>query len=382
MGKKNNSHPFELDQGLMLVTLFLIGLGVVQVYSSSFIFATESYGDGLHFVKRQSIFAVVAIGALLASALTPWRWIQKWGWLLWGVAIVGLVLTFVPGFAIKAGGAQRWIHLPLGQRFEPAELMKVSLPLVLGSFLLTRYKEWRPYQWGLASLVLAVPFVLLLKQPDFGTFVICLAVSFITFFVFGLPWRYLIGSATVAIPTLILLVATSPYRYARVKAFLDPWSDPSEKGFQVIQSMMSFHAGGIWGAGLGQGQGKLFFLPEAHTDFTLAVLGEEMGFVGFVVVLSLYGFLIYRGLQISVRNSDTFSKAVALGVTLLLAFGVSINICVVLGLLPTKGLTLPFLSYGGSSLVATAFGVGLLMNIERCTRHLARPKFRGYSVRS
>jgi cell division protein FtsW len=167
------------------------------------------------------------------------------------------------------------------------------------------------------------------------------------------------------VPAFYLLVMRVPYRRARVLAFMDPWADPEQKGFQVIQSMLSFHSGGVTGAGLGQGQGKLFFLPEAHTDFTLAVMGEEIGFIGVVLVLALYGYVVMRGFQIAIRCENPFRKALALGISMTFALSIFINCGVVMGLLPTKGLTLPFLSYGGSSLMTLCLMFGLLLNIEK-----------------
>jgi cell division protein FtsW len=217
---------------------------------------------------------------------------------------------------------------------------------------------------------LIAPLFLVLRQPDFGTFFICCAVFIGVLFAFGLKWRYVIGSITVAIPSFYFLVMKVPYRRARILAFLDPWADPEQKGFQVIQSMLSIQSGGLTGAGLGQGQGKLFFLPEAHTDFTLAVLGEEMGFLGILVVLALYGYLVFRGLQITTRTERPFAKVLALGLSLTFALSVFINAGVVMGLLPTKGLTLPFLSSGGSSLVMSCFLFGLLLSVERVDRQM------------
>ncbi|MGE3757541.1 MAG: FtsW/RodA/SpoVE family cell cycle protein, partial [Pseudobdellovibrionaceae bacterium] len=178
----------------------------------------------------------------------------------------------------------------------------------------------------------------------------------------------IIAALAIAIPAFYILVMSVPYRRARVLGFLDPWSDPESKGFQVIQSMLSFHSGGLTGVGLGQGQGKLFFLPEAHTDFTLAVLGEEMGFVGFILLMFLYGFIVFKGFQIAIRTGSPFRKAVALGLTMTFALTVFINVGVVLGILPTKGLTLPFLSYGGSSLLTKSLMFGFLLAIERTDR--------------
>ena len=183
-------------------------------------------------------------------------------------------------------------------------------------------------------------------------------------------------------PAFYVLIVQVPYRFARIQAFLDPWADPSNKGFQVIQSMLSFRAGGIWGQGIGQGQGKLFFLPEAHTDFTLAVLGEELGFVGVMLVLLLYAFIVYKGFQIALKTEQTFPKAVAIGLSLAFGLSVFINFGVVMGLLPTKGLTLPFLSYGGSSLLVNCFAMGLLMNINNYSQlHRQKNSFSGMKIK-
>lgn len=342
----------------------LIGVGLVQVYSSSYIFAIESYGDGLYFFKRQLIFAAGALVVLLATAQIPVRTIQKYGWTLWVAATFLIAMTFVPGLGVRVGGALRWIQLPLGLRFEPGELLKIAFPLLFASLLRREDNFLGKVKWPWLVLMLAAPFVLLLKQPDFGTFAILTMVGFGLLFSFGLRWKYIAGALTFVVPAFYVLVMMVPYRRARVLAFLDPWADPEQKGFQVIQSMLSFSSGGLTGAGLGQGQGKLFFLPEAHTDFTLAVFGEEMGFVGFVLLLALYGFVVFRAVQIAMKSEDPFARAASLGLGLTFGLGVFINSGVVMGLLPTKGLTLPFLSYGGSSLLTFSFLFGLLLALE------------------
>lgn len=353
-----------LSSSLLLAIIALLGIGLVQVYSSSYIFATESYGDGLYFFKRQLIFAALALVVLLGTAAIPFRLIEKYSWAAWLVASGLLLATFVPGLGVRVGGALRWLQLPLGVRFEPSELLKVAFVLLFASLLnrsenfLSRVKPW----WILLFLV--APFVLLLKQPDFGSFAILLMTGVALLFAFGLKWRWIAGAFAVLIPAFSVLVMAVPYRRARVLAFLDPWADPEQKGFQAIQSMLSFHSGGLTGAGLGQGQGKLFFLPEAHTDFTLAVFGEEMGFVGVLALLALYGFVIFRGIQIAMKADNPFQRAAALGFATVFALTVFINAGVVMGLLPTKGLTLPYLSYGGSSLLVFSFMFGLLLSIE------------------
>ncbi len=354
-----------LSSSLLLAILTLLGVGVVQVYSSSFILATENYGDGLFFFKRQLLFAVVGFLVMLGTIHMPFRWIEKWSWLTWPVGTLALFLIFIPGVGVRVGGALRWIQLPFGFRLEPAEMMKIAFVLFFTTLLHRKQNQLKDYPLWALLLTLVLPFVLFLKQPDFGTFALITMVGFSLLFAFGLQWRYIIAFLSLAAPAFYFLVMSVPYRRARVLAFLDPWADPEHKGFQVIQSMLSFHSGGITGAGLGQGQGKLFFLPEAHTDFTLAVFGEEMGFLGFLVLLSLYGFVVFKSFQIAFRCNHSFKKMLALGFGLIFSFSIFINMGVVLGILPTKGLTLPFLSYGGSSLIGFCILFGLLINIEK-----------------
>lgn len=349
----------------MLAIMTLMGVGLVQVYSSSYVLATESYGDGLYFIKRQFLFAFVAFLVLIATSLIPMKYVEKYGWTIWIFASIGVLATFVPGLGVRVGGAVRWLNLPFGFRFEPSEILKFSFALYFASLLTRKENFLSSIKPGWLFLIFAIPLFLLLKQPDFGSFAIIITVGVALLFSFGLKWRYIIAAFVAILPTFYFLVMNIPYRRARVLAFLDPWSDPEQKGFQVIQSMMSFSSGGLTGAGLGQGQGKLFFLPEAHTDFTMAVLGEEIGFVGFLLVMSLYGFIVLRGLQIAVKCENHFQKALAIGISFTFALSVFINVGVVMGMLPTKGLTLPFLSYGGSSLVALCLMFGLLLNVEK-----------------
>jgi cell division protein FtsW len=353
-----------LSSSLFLSIIALIGIGLVQVYSSSFIFAIESYGDGLFFFKKQLLFALLAFAILIGTIHLPFKYIEKFGWLFWLGSAALVLATFIPGVGVRVGGAIRWIQLPFGLRFEPGEMLKVSFSLLFASLLCRQENFLAKLKWPMLAILVVGPLVILLKQPDFGSFAIILMVGVGLLFAFGLRWRYITAAFVVLLPAVYFLVMAVPYRRARVLAFLDPWSDPASKGFQVIQSMLSFHSGGLTGAGIGQGQGKLFFLPEAHTDFTLAVFGEEMGFIGFLVILVLYGFVVLRGIQIAVKVEEPFKKSLVLGLTLSFALSVFINAGVVMGLLPTKGLTLPFLSYGGSSLLVLCFTFGLILNIE------------------
>lgn len=353
-----------LSSSLFLSIVALFGIGLVQVYSSSYIFATESYGDGLYFFKRQMLFTVLAGIALVVATQIPFEIYRKFSWTLWPIASVLVAATFILGLGVRVGGAIRWLQLPLGLRFEPSELLKIAFSFVFASLVCRHQNYLHKIKWGWIFLMLTLPVGLLLKQPDFGSFVIIALVAVALLFTIGLNLKWLVASAVAAIPLLYFVVWHSPYRRARVQAFLDPWSDPAQKGFQVIQSMLSVHSGGLTGQGLGQSQGKLFFLPEAHTDFTMAIFSEEMGFLGLMAILGLYIFVIFRGFQIALKTADQFKKILVLGLVLTFAISVFINVGVVMGLLPTKGLTMPFLSYGGSSLLILSFLFGTILNIE------------------
>jgi len=353
-----------LDKGLLLAALTLIGLGLVHVYSASFIFAYESKGDGLFFVKKQFVFAMAGIVVLLFASRFRWKWWSFISLSLWIISVVGIILTYVPGIGVKAGGAARWISLG-ALRFEPSELFKIALPMLVAHFFASESSVFGQWKWPIRWLIILTPMALILKQPDFGTTVICTIVLFSIFFCFGLKTRYILGAIGLAVPAFYFLVVSVDYRYHRLMTFLNPWQDPEGRGFQVIQSMLGFHSGGFSGVGLGQGLGKLFFLPEAHTDFTLSVLGEELGFLGVLFVLSLYYYVAFKGFQTAVKAPNRFTQVAALGVTMVFVCQVVINAGVAMGMLPTKGLTLPFLSYGGSSLLMMCFSMGLLLNIRR-----------------
>jgi cell division protein FtsW len=366
--------------GLWLAAFALLGLGIVQVYTSSYIFAIEARGDGLFFVRRQFIFAGISFALMGFVAFLPFRWIERIGWWLWPISALGVGLTLLPGLGVRAGGAARWINLPGSNVFEPSELVKVALPLFLATVIartqssvsrdLGDRPQWLPglpllWRFLVTVFLFIAPLMLMLRQPDFGTFAIASTTIFAVLFVFGLPWTWIATSAAIAAPAFYFLIMQVPYRKARVLAFLDPWSVSDTKGFQVIQSMLSLQSGGLTGAGLGEGQGKLFFLPEAHTDFTLAVLGEEMGFIGVATLLMLYGFCLLRAFRLAARAEEAFPRALATGLATVFGLSVFVNAGVAMGLLPTKGLTLPFMSYGGSSAVMSGLLFGLLLALEK-----------------
>lgn len=355
---------YSIDKSILLAILTLIGVGIVFVYSSSFIFAIEEKGDGFFYFKKQVMFSFIAILVLLGTSIVDLNLLKKFGIFMWVVFGALTLATLIPGIGVRSGGASRWIHLLGGFYIEPSEFLKVSLPLCLGA-LYVWYKNMSEKKFLILSGLLGLPFLALLKQPDFGSFAVLSIVLLITLFVFGLRWIWVSAAVGATVIAFVFLVIREPYRMKRMMAFLDPWSEIGGSGYQMIQSLLSFYTGGVMGSGLGEGQGKLFFLPEAHTDFIFSVIGEEAGFLGVIILFLIYGFLILKSFQIVNRVQDFQSQVIATGLVSIFSIQVLTNLCVVFGLLPTKGLALPFLSYGGSSLLATCFLFGILLNIQR-----------------
>ena len=356
----------SLSRKILLCVVFLSGLGLVQVYSSSYIFATETFEQGLLFFKKQLLFTVIGFAGLFTVSQLSWSKTRFIGISLWFISIIGLVLTLIPELAVKAGGSQRWLAFPFGFRFQPSEWFRMTCPFAFIYFM--ALKEKWPFHpnlyWLMALFSFSLPILVLYLQPDFGSVVLFLCLIFALLFILNLEWKYVFTSVIGGMSAIGLLILAQPYRIARIKAFLHPFEDPLGAGFQVIQSLLSFYSGGFFGQGLGQGQSKLFFLPEAHTDFTLAVLGEEMGFIGFVLLLFIYACLGFFGLQTALRTEDLSKRIVAFGIIFLFITSTLVHFGVNLGLLPPTGLVLPFLSYGGNALVSTFLSFGWLIHIE------------------
>lgn len=358
------------DRFLLFTVLAMVLFGLLMVYSASFIFSEERTGDGYAFIRKQFIYACMGFAAMWVSSRVPHqRWYQ---WAPMAIlSVIGmLMLVLIPGVGARVGGAQRWINFGFF-RFQPAELAKMIGVVFVARQLVRHQKDLLDFKKGvIAPITFLVPvWVLLLLQPDFGSTALLAGTTFILMFIAGVRPLFLFGGLFGGGAAAALLIVTSPYRMARVMTFLDPWRDPAGKGFQVIQSMLGLHNGSLLGQGLGNGKEKLFFLPEAHNDFIFAVIGEELGFVGVAAVICTYIFFIYRGLRISwnslQQRQDRFGFYLGCGLTLILGLQAFINMGVVMGLLPTKGLTLPFISYGGSALTLNLFAVGILYSISK-----------------
>jgi cell division protein FtsW len=353
------------DTTILLLAVVLTCFGVVMVYSSSSIMAEKRYADGFFFLKRQGIYAVVGFLVMAAAMQFNYLHLRKVAvpFLLFCVVLLALVL--VPGIGTHTGGAARWIRFgPVS--VQPAEIAKLGLVIYMAHSLAKKKEKVKSLANGFVPymIVLALLLALLLMQPDLGSAMTLGGVAMIMLLVAGTRLTYLVSIAIVTAPLLYYAVMTVDYRRRRIMAFLNPWEDPSNTGFQIIQSWIAFGTGGLIGNGLGQGKQKLFFLPEAHTDFIFAVIGEELGYAGVFVVAALFLMLILRGIRTSLTAPDDFGRFLAFGLTLLIGLEAFVNIAVVLGMLPTKGLALPFLSYGGTSLLTTLFAIGMLLNIS------------------
>lgn len=359
----------EIDRFLFLMVFFLMGMGLVQIYSASYIYATDTYGNGLFFFQKQFLFVSLGLILMLSIALLPKSFIFPLGLTVFLTSLFLLILTIIPEIGIKAGGASRWIPLPFGFQLEPSEFFKAGLPFAIGGVLSKNWNKSGPWTYLFLTLLGVLPIVVFIKQPDFGALVIYYLIVFLLLFLKGVRWDVLFLTGLLSLSSLSLFILNSPYRLERFKSFLDPWSMPTSSGFQVIQSLLGFHTGGLFGIGLGNGQSKLYFLPEAHTDFTLSVMGEELGFVGVSMVLLLFGILLFRLFQLSKGIWEERIRYVFLGLTLTFGIQAFINFSVSLGMLPTKGLTLPFLSYGGSSLLSMSILFGFVLAIEKMSQN-------------
>jgi cell division protein FtsW len=343
----------------------LVAGGVVMVYSASAVFAHARYEDPAHFLVRQAVFAIAGLLVMVAMARIDYHRLRPLTYpILFGA--VGLLAATALGVGHSAGGAARWINLgPIN--IQPAELVKVALICWLAYSLSKKAERIRSFSVGFLPHVLVSGLVCLLclAQPDFGSAVMIGLVTFVLLFTAGARLGYILGAALLAAPVVYFLVAGSEYRMRRITAFLDPFQHRYAAGYQIAESLMSFGSGGMTGVGIGDSRQKLFFLPEAHTDFISAIIGEELGFVGFCVLVSGFLILIYRGLRAGLHAADDYGTYLAVGITLFVGMQAFTNLAVAVGLLPTKGLVLPFISYGGSSLLANCAAMGIVLNVSR-----------------
>ncbi|MDY0184482.1 MAG: putative lipid II flippase FtsW [Desulfuromonadaceae bacterium] len=365
VGAKKGKKSREFNATILILTLTLCCFGILMVYSSSSLMALRDYGDSLYFLKRQAIFATLGTVLMLVAMHVNYNVWRKFAIPLLVLSTILLAVVFIPGVGSKAGGAARWISVA-GFTFQPSEAAKIALIFYLAHSTTKKEDRIREFGYGYIPYmcVLLVWLGLMLAQRDLGGAAIMAVVTSMMLLIAGTRWLYLILSMSAIIPFGVFMVAAKEYRMQRIMAFLDPWADPLGAGFQIIQSWMGFGLGGLIGAGLGEGEQKRFYLPEAHTDFIFSVIGEELGFLVVVLLICMYLSIVVMGMRIAMQAADGFGRLSAFGISLLLGMQAFANMAVVMGVVPNKGLALPFLSYGGSSLLCTMFSMGVLLNIS------------------
>jgi cell division protein FtsW len=363
--KKEASTP---DIILLMVTLILVTIGTVMIYSSSSIIALDKFKDGQYFLKKQIIFVFIGLVSMMVMSRIPYEHLKKVAYPGVMLSLVLLALLFIPHLGLKRGGATRWLNLGFFS-FQVTEMVKIAMVVFLAHLLTRKSHQLKKFSRGVLIPLSVTAFIMLLilLQPDFGTVVIIASILLLMLSLAGSRITHLLFLVAAFLPLGAWLIFHKGYRMARLTAFLDPWKDPDNTGFQIIQSLLSFGSGGTFGVGIGDGMQKLFYLPEPHTDFILSIIAEESGFIGVSIVIIMFALFVFRGFKIARRAPDLFGTLLAAGLTMVIAMEAFINIAGVMGLIPLKGLALPFLSYGGTSFVMCMIAVGILLNISTQT---------------
>lgn len=355
---------------LIIVTLLLLTIGMIMVYSASAVWASYKIGDSFFFAKRQLLFAGVGVIAMfLIMKIDYWTW-RTYSKVILLVCFLLLILVLIPGVGMVRGGARSWIGVGAFS-IQPSEFMKFAMIIFLAKFLSEKQKVITTFKQGLlpALSFVFLAFGMIMLQPDLGTGTVMVGTCIVMIFVAGARIFHFAMLGLIGVAGFVGLIASAPYRMKRITSYLDPWSDPLGSGFQIIQSLLAIGPGGLFGLGLGQSRQKFLYLPEPQTDFIFAILAEELGFIGGSFVLLLFSLLLWRGIRVALGAPDSYGTFLAVGIVAMIAIQVMINVGVVTGLMPVTGITLPFLSYGGSSLTLMLMAVGVLLNISRHSRY-------------
>lgn len=355
---------------ILLISVVIISLfGVLMIYSSSYIWAEYKFNDPYKFLKSQLIFLILGYIIMFIVSKINYQKYQKYSNIIFGICFILIVLVLIPGIGTVRNGSRSWFGVG-GFGIQPSEFTKLGLIIFTSKYLKNNNKELRDIKKGVLPIliVLMLVFGLIMLQPDFGTGVVIVISIVALLFVSGVKMNFFIKIGLLGLVGVVVLIIIAPYRMERIVSFLNPWSDPLGSGFQIIQSMYAIGPGGLLGLGFGNSIQKHFYLPEPQTDFIFSIISEEFGFMGILIVSSLFITIIYQGIKISMKCEDAFGKYLAFGITFSLAFQTLLNLMVVVGLIPVTGVTLPFLSYGGSSLLITLLSMGILLNISKSTR--------------
>ena len=367
MAKANPStSPGEYDRWLLSATFILVGLGLLMIFS-----ATVQSSSGLLYLKRQILFMVAGAGLMTMASKMPYRYWKKLALPLMGITLIAVALTLIPGVGHRINGATRWLRVG-GFSLQPTEFLKIILVIVLAASLSKKQERMRQFKIGILPHLILVGIICIMvnNQPDFGTTMILAMVTWIMLFIGGAKLWHLLFPLVIVVPILIYIVMVQPYRMDRIRAFRDPWAVEQNGGYQVTRSLMAYGSGGITGKGLSNSQLKLKHLPECHTDFIFPILGEELGLLGVFGTLGLYILLLARGFLAALRCKDSFGVLLSVGLCVTIAIQIVVNLAVTMGMLPPTGLTLPLMSYGGSSLLCTMLAIGIVLNVAREADHV------------
>ncbi len=356
-------------RGIVVPVLLLILIGLLMVYSSTAFLSTRQYGNGFHYLWNHLFTLVIGIMTMIVISKLDYQRLRGVGIILLIFSFILLLLVFVPGVGLSVNGAKRWIRL-WPTTFQPSELVKISMVIFLASYMSRNIYRMKDLRYGILIPVgvMACLQSIILLQPDFGGMINIGVITIGLLFLGGARLSYLVSIVLLSLPFIYIFIRSSTYRWERVMAFMDPWGDPFGSGFQLVQSFIAFGRGNIFGAGIGNSRQKLYFLPEAHTDFIFSLIGEELGMIGVMVVIGLFIWLITKGISVAGKTDDPFGYYLSMGLTMMIGVQAIINFAVVTGLMPTKGLPLPFISYGGSALLVNMMAIGILMNISENNR--------------
>jgi len=356
----------HFDFYLFIAIIILILFGAVMIYSASSIWANYKFEDSFYYVKRQMIFIVLGIFLMITISKIDYNIYYEKSNKILGICIILLILVLIPGIGSVRNGSRSWFGIgSLG--IQPSEAAKLGMIIFTSKYLTNSSNFLKSYKYGVFPIlgVLFLLFGLIMLQPDLGTGMI-LVVSIVSLlFIAGVNMKFFIGGGILGIIGVIILIVIAPYRMDRITSFINPWNDPLGTGFQIIQSLYAIGPGGLLGRGYLNSIQKQFYLPEPQTDFIFSIIAEEFGMVGTIFVVFMFSFIIYRGIKVALKTKDSFAKYLAFGMSFQLAFQALMNLMVVIGMIPVTGVTLPFLSYGGSSLLITLVSMGIILNISR-----------------
>ncbi len=356
----------KFDRTLFIMVLIIAIFGIIMIYSASSIWAEYKFHDAFKFVKSQSIFFL--IGAILMYVISKidYNFFKKKANLILGICFILLTLVLIPGIGSVRNGSRSWFGIG-GLGIQPSEFAKIGLIIYTAKYLSSNKKELRSIKKGVLPIlfVIMVFFLLIMLEPDFGTAMVIVLTLVSLIFISGVKVSFFLKIGLVGLLGIVALIIVAPYRMARIVSFLNPWSDPLGSGFQIIQSLYAIGPGGLLGQGFLNSHQKHFYLPEPQTDFIFSIISEEFGFLGVLIVTSFFGFIFYRTVKISLKTNDLFGKFLAFGLGIGIVIQAVLNLSVVIGLIPVTGVTLPFFSYGGSSLLVTMISMGIILNISR-----------------